>query len=331
MKIVKIIIIITTILIGLFMCKSPANDKKMNYEKVTFNYYKANKIEGKIIYILDTTLNFKNQLIKISDKDKTMYILYHKNTESGKYIIENNFVVKKDTSKQSYVIRDKVTNKMNYIYETKFCYKSQNTIIQVYELRSNVTNSTSYIFWNNELGLIGICNRRFISLLDKSSFCNDNAKIKAITDFILELIKRNTPIGYSIEKSESFDEFSKLFYSDSLFQLNRIIFPLENDKKIEKEYTSALRGSDNIEIHKKNNYHPYNKNNWVFLNNAHFKDNDSIAIIEGITYKRRFHKTNKFVEENFIYADDEFVMVILNFKSINGKWYLIDYIDGFAN
>jgi len=42
----------------------------LHYEKVTFNYYKANKIEGKIIYILDTTLNFKNQLIKISDKDK---------------------------------------------------------------------------------------------------------------------------------------------------------------------------------------------------------------------------------------------------------------------
>ncbi|MBP1631544.1 MAG: hypothetical protein H6Q15_2437 [Bacteroidetes bacterium] len=143
--------------------------------------------------------------------------------------------------------------------------------------------------------------------------------------------KTRIPIVNLITKSESFDEFSKLFYSDSLFQLNRIIFPLENDKKIEKEYASALKDSDNIEIHKKNNYHPYNKNNWVFLNNAYFKNNDSIAIIEGITYKRRFHKTNKFIEENLIYADDEFVMVKLKFKSINGKWYLIDYIDGFAN
>jgi len=71
--------------------------------------------------------------------------------------------------------------------------------------------------------------------------------------------------------------------------------------------------------------------NWVFLNNIYFKSNDSIAIIEGVTYKRRFHKTNKFVEENILYADDKFVMVILKFKSINDKWYLIDYIDGFEN
>lgn len=187
MKIVKLLVIIMTFLIGFFMCKNPSDDK--NYEKVTFSYYKADKIGREIIYILDSTLNFNNQLIKISDKDKTMYILYHKNTDSGKYIIENNFVVKKDTSKQSYVIRDKVANKMNYIYETNFCYESQNTIIQIYELRSNVINSPSYIFWNDELGLIGIWNRRFISLLDKSSFCNDNAKIKAMTNYILELIK----------------------------------------------------------------------------------------------------------------------------------------------
>lgn len=141
----------------------------------------------------------------------------------------------------------------------------------------------------------------------------------------------NTHITNSIVKSEDFDEFSNLFYSDSIFQLNRIIFPLENDKKIEQEYASALKDSDNIEIHKNNGYHPYNKNNWIFLNNTYFKNKDSIAVIDGVTYKRRFHKTNKFVEENLISVDDEFVMVILKFKSINGKWYLIDYIDGFAN
>lgn len=135
----------------------------------------------------------------------------------------------------------------------------------------------------------------------------------------------------SIAKSESFDDFSKLFYSDSLFQINRIIFPLENDKKIEKEYADALKDSDNVEIDKENNYHPLNKTNWTFLNNAYFKDNDSIAIIEGVTYKRRIHKTNTFVEENILYADNDFVMVVLKFKLINGKWYLIDYIDGFVD
>lgn len=142
--------------------------------------------------------------------------------------------------------------------------------------------------------------------------------------------KRNNRIIEVNKIDENFDEFIKLFYSDSLFQLNRIIFPLENDIKIEKEYADALKDSDNIKITDEDSYVPNNKSNWVILNDVHFKNNDSIATIDGITYKRRFYKTNNFVEENILHVDDEFVMVKLKFKLINDKWYLVDYVDGFA-
>jgi hypothetical protein len=115
-----------------------------------------------------------------------------------------------------------------------------------------------------------------------------------------------------------------------LFQLSRIIFPLENDLKIEKEYIEALKDSSQIKISNENNFVPHTKNNWITLSDAYFK-NDSIATIDGVTYKRRFYKTNNFVEENILNADDEFVMMKLKFRLINSKWYLVDFIDGFAN
>lgn len=142
--------------------------------------------------------------------------------------------------------------------------------------------------------------------------------------------KQNNTIIEVAKTSEDFDKFIKLFYSDSLFQLNRIIFPLENDIKIEQEYADALKDSDNIKITDEGSYVPYDKNNWVIINDTYFKNNDSIATIDSITYKRRFYKTDNTVEENILYADDEFVIVRLRFKLINDKWYLIDYVDGFA-
>lgn len=129
---------------------------------------------------------------------------------------------------------------------------------------------------------------------------------------------------------ENFNDFIKEFYSDSLFQLSRIIFPLENDIKIEKEYAEVLKDSNQIKISNENNFVPHTKDNWVTLSDASFK-NDSIATIDGITYKRRFYKTNDSVEENILDADDEFVMIKLKFKLINNKWYLVDFIDSFAN
>jgi len=142
--------------------------------------------------------------------------------------------------------------------------------------------------------------------------------------------KENYSSNEKKDLREDFDKFRQFFYSDSLFQLSRIIFPLENDLKIEKEYIEALKDSSQIKISNENNFVPHTKDNWITLSDDYFK-NDSIATIDGVTYKRRFYKTNNFVEENILNADDEFVMIKLKFRLMNKKWYLVDFIDGFAN
>ncbi len=146
-------------------------------------------------------------------------------------------------------------------------------------------------------------------------------------------IKENTADNANKSRNtlsiEDFDSFKNKFYSDSIFQISRIIFPLESEKKSEKEYAEALKDS-NINNVSKNDHIPYDKNNWVMLTDAPFKD-DSIAIIDGVKYKRRFYKTSKFVEENILYADPEQVMIISKFQLINKKWYMVDFKDGFAD
>lgn len=124
---------------------------------------------------------------------------------------------------------------------------------------------------------------------------------------------------------ENFDTFIKKFYSDSIFQINRIVFPLENDRKIELEYRKALNDSNNISINNENNYIPHNKSNWVILTTDQTFRKDSIVIVDGVKYIRRFHKTEKYVEESILYADPEYIFMIVKYKLINGKWYLVDY------
>jgi hypothetical protein len=131
------------------------------------------------------------------------------------------------------------------------------------------------------------------------------------------------------QEAEDFNSFLGEFYSDSIFQKSRIIFPLESDVKTEEEYSEALKDSNVIEANKKN-YISHNRDNWNVLSDSLFR-NDSITTIEGIKYIRRFHKTNTFVEENILFADDELVMIVLKFKLIKSKWYLYDYKDGFAD
>jgi len=164
----------------------------------------------------------------------------------------------------------------------------------------------------------------------------NTAKIVFITISILffcschnRSVRENNQSQIVKEKVEEFDTFIIKFYSDSIFQVNRIIFPLENDLKIKKEYEDALRDSNHVEI-EKNEYTFSNKTNWRFLNNNAFIK-DSIGIIGGIKYKRRLYKTDGYVQDIIMYADDESVIIILKFKLIKGKWYLYDYIDGFIN
>jgi hypothetical protein len=130
-------------------------------------------------------------------------------------------------------------------------------------------------------------------------------------------------------KVENFNLFLKKFYTDSIFQVNRIIFPLISETKNEMEKKTREEKDPNSETDSIKLIR-YNKSNWVTLNDHAF-GKDSIAIIDGIKFKRRFYKSYKFVEERVLYADPEQIMIIIKFKIVNNKWYLVDYQNEFDN
>lgn len=118
-------------------------------------------------------------------------------------------------------------------------------------------------------------------------------------------------------EEENFDEFSKLFYSDSLFQLSRISFPLSGIHNIEVEESPSNESGDSI-------IHEWIKENWIILKKNSFQGNDSVKNIDGEIYKRKTKKTELFVCDS-VYIEDSGFGIVKKFAIKNGKWYLISY------
>ena len=127
-----------------------------------------------------------------------------------------------------------------------------------------------------------------------------------------------------MERVENFDSFRVKFYSDSLFQINRIIFPLESEEDSVMNNKSLEEKDPKAEA-EESNYTPHNKNNWVMLITDKSFRNDSVIIVDKIKYIRRFFKTDKYVEESILYAKPEYVFMTAKYRLIEGKWYLVDY------
>lgn len=114
---------------------------------------------------------------------------------------------------------------------------------------------------------------------------------------------------------EDFYKFQKLFYSDSLFQMSRIKFPIVGD---------VTDSSTNDLVESK--IHEWNRGNWIMLRNPFFKEKDSIVQINGDTYKRKIIKEKTRIVES-IFIEDSGFLITLKFSLQNGKWYLIDYTE----
>jgi hypothetical protein len=158
-------------------------------------------------------------------------------------------------------------------------------------------------------------NKIILFLFLISNFYSCNQKTNSTKNQIIKLQK---------SKAEDFDTFINKFYTDSLFQINRIVFPLEsetdsvmNKKNLEEKDPKTETDTSNFTTH--------NKSNWMMLITDRSFRKDSILIVDGIKYIRRFHKTEKYVEESILYADPEYVFMKVKYKLINGKWYLVDY------
>lgn len=115
--------------------------------------------------------------------------------------------------------------------------------------------------------------------------------------------------------NENFEVFYKRFYSDSLFQISRIIFPLKGFNS--DEYDS--------ELGKKNPPYFWKKNEWTFLetlpqNYVRYEKKDWVE-----EYKKEIkHNKDLTVLEKIFIVDSGYIDERI-FKLIKGKWYLVFY------
>lgn len=117
--------------------------------------------------------------------------------------------------------------------------------------------------------------------------------------------KTITTAPKKVEKTmvnEDFDGFYVKFHSDSTFQLKRIKFPLDGYSIDTSEASTS-----------------WAKNNWVMHKNT-------IQSIDTSMFKTEINKSNNSYSEK-IYIDGGGFASERDFKRINGKWYLVKFID----
>lgn len=108
---------------------------------------------------------------------------------------------------------------------------------------------------------------------------------------------------------EDFNSFYKKFYSDSVFQLSRIIFPLQG-----KHYKSDEGAFESEELAY------WKKEDWKIITNV-FPDNDTVIKIDRDTYRRRITKMDTLVIEK-VFIENSGYHILQKYTIKNGKWYL---------
>lgn len=101
---------------------------------------------------------------------------------------------------------------------------------------------------------------------------------------------------------ESFDPFYKKFHEDSIFQINRVKFPIEGYAVDTSEQATK-----------------WTKTNWIMHRNTVQKIDTSKFTIETNKQKNTYYE--KIYIEGGGFASERF------FKRINGRWYLVKFID----
>lgn len=110
---------------------------------------------------------------------------------------------------------------------------------------------------------------------------------------------KNTEIK-SLAKSEDFDKFYKRFFDDQKFQVSRVTFPLK---------CLIFEGEEERSI--------LNKEDWIPFKTP-------IDKVDTKTYKVEKKTTPNEVIHR-IYIENSDVDILINYKLIKGKWYLVYY------
>lgn len=124
------------------------------------------------------------------------------------------------------------------------------------------------------------------------------------------------PVNYvTVNHAEDFDQFYDKFYSDSSFQISRIVFPLKG------EDSNIIYGDIQVKDHEteayfvRDNQLYWKKDGWRFKTTLWEDHEDFFKTIE---------RRDTLVKER-IHAKHEFWVLTSHFKLIDGKWMLIFY------
>ncbi|HJV78078.1 MAG TPA: hypothetical protein VJ602_06805 [Paludibacter sp.] len=156
--------------------------------------------------------------------------------------------------------------------------------------------------------------RNIIISIGLITFCSYNVKVAAQRTTHLPEFQKEYRIN-TIKGTEDFEHFLKVFYTDSLFQVSRIVFPLKGERNIDVPITATNVLGDSI-------IDGWEKKDWRMLTDTYFPNKDTVITIDNERYVRKTKKKNKLVVID-TYIEDSGFSVKEIFALKKNKWYLV--------
>jgi len=156
--------------------------------------------------------------------------------------------------------------------------------------------------------------KNIIILIGLIAFCSYIVKVTAQNTRRLTEFQKEDRIN-TIKGTESFEQFIKVFYTDSLFQVSRIMFPLKGERNIDVPITATNVLGDSIIT-------GWGKRDWRMLTDTYFPNKDTVITINNERYVRKIKKGNKSVVID-TYIEDSGFSVKEIYALKKNKWYLV--------
>jgi len=156
--------------------------------------------------------------------------------------------------------------------------------------------------------------KNIIILIGLIAFCSYIVKVTAQNTRRLTEFQKEDRIN-TIKGTENFEQFSKVFYTDSLFQVSRIMFPLKGERNIDVPITATNVLGDSIIT-------GWGKRDWRMLTDTYFPNKDTVITINNERYVRKIKKGNKSVVID-TYIEDSGFSVKEIYALKKNKWYLV--------
>ncbi len=146
------------------------------------------------------------------------------------------------------------------------------------------------------------------------AFCSYSVQVAAQKNKRLHEFQKENRI-ITIQETEDFRQFLKEFYTDSLFQVSRIVFPLKGERNIDVPITATNVLGDSI-------IDGWEKKDWRMLTDTYFPNKDTVIIIDTERYVRKIKKGNETAVID-TYIEDSGFSVKEVFALKKKKWYLV--------